>query len=97
MAKAKKQYTKEFRSETVKLVAEGKRGVAELAKDLGLPEATIYRWVKQAKVDAGQGRPGELSTSELAELKQLRRKVQQLELEKEFLKKAAAFFAKENS
>jgi transposase-like protein len=53
-------------------------------------------WVHQAKVDAGAGKPGELTTAEREELSRLRREVKTLRLEREILKKAAAFFAKEN-
>ncbi len=53
-------------------------------------------WVHQAGVDAGRGKPGELTTDEREELRRLRREVKTLRLEREILKKAAAFFAKEN-
>jgi transposase len=52
--------------------------------------------VHQAEVDAGRGKPGELTTAEREELQRLRREVKTLRLEREILKKAAAFFAKEN-
>ena len=56
----------------------------------------MRQWVRQAEVDAGRGKPGELTTVEREELQQLRREVKTLRIEREILKKAAAFFAKEN-
>jgi transposase-like protein len=97
MGKRMKRYSKQFKDEALKLVAEGKRSVKELAADLQLPKQTLYKWIEQSKIDAGEGQPEQLTTDERAELSRLRRENQQLQLEKEFLKKAAAFFAKENN
>jgi transposase len=72
------------------------RGIPEVARDLDLTESAVRLWVKQAKVDRGQGKPGELTTAEREELRQLRREVKDLRIEREILKKAAAFFAKES-
>jgi transposase len=92
----RRAYTKEFKAETVRLVIEGKRSIAEVARDLDLTESALRQWVHQAQVDAGRGKPGELTTAEREELARLRREVKTLRLEREILKKAAAFFAKEN-
>ena len=92
----RRAFTKEFKAETVRLVVEGKRTIGEVARDLDLTESALRLWVHQAEVDAGRGKPGELTTAEREELQRLRREVKTLRLEREILKKAAAFFAKEN-
>jgi transposase len=92
----RRSYTREFKAETVRLVIEGGRGIAEVARDLDLTESALRQWVRQSEVDAGRGKQGELTTAERQELAQLRREVKTLRLEREILKKAAAFFAKEN-
>lgn len=92
----RRAYTKEFKTETVRLVVEGGRSIREVARDLELTESALRLWVRQAEVDAGRGKPGELTTAEREELQRLRREVKTLRLEREILKKAAAFFAKEN-
>ena len=92
----RRAYTKEFKAETVRLVLEGGRSVPDVARDLELTESALRLWVHQAQIDAGRGKPGELTTAEREELQRLRREVKTLRLEREILKKAAAFFAKEN-
>jgi transposase len=92
----RRAFTDEFKAETVRLVLEGGKTVAEVARDLDLTESAVRVWVHQAKVDRGQGKPGELTTAEREELHRLRREVKDLRIEREILKKAAAFFAKEN-
>jgi transposase len=92
----RRAFTNEFKAETVRLVVEGKRTISEVARDLDLTESALRLWVRQAEIDAGRGKPGELTTAEREELQRLRREVKTLRLEREILKKAAAFFAKEN-
>ena len=92
----RRSYTREFKAETVRLVVEGGRSIPDVARDLELTESALRLWVHQAEVDAGRGKPGELTTAEREELQRLRREVKTLRLEREILKKAAAFFAKEN-
>jgi transposase-like protein len=94
--KKRRQYTPEYRAEAVRQVNLGDRSLSQVARDLGLRLNTLWEWVHQAEVDAGKGEPGELTTTEREELKQLRREVARLREEKEILKKATAFFAREN-
>src|SRR5688572_4751140 len=97
MARRKRrQYTPEYRAEAVRQVNLGDRTLAQVAKDLGLGNATLWAWVRQAEVDAGKGEPEELTTTEREELKRLRRENARLREEREILKKATAFFAGEN-
>ena len=92
----RRAFTREFKVETVRLVTEGGRSIGEVAENLDLTESALRQWVRQSEVDAGRGKPGELTTAEREELARLRREVKTLRLEREILKKAAAFFAKEN-
>ncbi len=87
-----KQYTKEFKEEAVALVREQGYSVPEAAKSLGIASNMLYRWKEQieARLDGKV-----LSEDERGELKQLRKEVKTLRMEKEILKKASAFFAKE--
>ena len=66
-----------------------------IARDLGISHQALRDWVRQADIDAGQGRPGDLTSGEREELRRLRRENQVLRQEREILLKAAAFFAKE--
>jgi transposase len=88
-----KPYPPEFRREAVALFRRSGRPLREIADDLGVSSESLRIWVKQAAVDAGE-RLG-LSTEEREELRRLRREVRVLREEREILKKAAAFFAKE--
>jgi transposase len=85
-------YAPEYKRRILDLVRSGRR-VAELAREFKLPEQTIYRWQRQAKVDLGE-REG-LTTDDKAELARLRREVAQLREEKDILKKFAAWSAQE--
>lgn len=89
------RYPDAFRAEAVELVRAGERSLPQIARNLGINEQTLRNWVKRAEIDAGRGAPGELTTDERAELTRLRRENRLLQQEKEILKKAAAWFAKE--
>jgi transposase len=87
-----KQYPKAFKNEAVALVLEQGYSVAEAAKSLGIAANLLYRWRDQTlEQKEGAG----LVENEREELKRLRKEVKQLRMEKEILKKASAFFAKE--
>ncbi len=87
------QYPLECRQQLIELVRSG-RSPKALAQEFEPPEPTIRNWVKQAELDLGRRTDG-LTTEERAEVRQLRREVRQLKLEREILKKAAAWFARE--
>ena len=93
----RRKFTPEFKADTVRLVRESEKSIAEIARDLDLSESALRDWVEQANVDEGLGQAGELTTSEREELVRLRRENKQLQQEREILKKAAAFFAKEST
>ena len=98
MAKRKRRsFTAEFKAEAVRLCQVGDRTVRQVAKDLDLTETALREWVRRAEVDAGQGPPGALTTAEREELTRLRRENKRLQMERDILKKAAAFFAKEST
>jgi transposase len=84
----------EFRRRAVELARERAKPIAELAKDLGISESCLRGWVARADVDAGR-REG-MSSTERAELVELRRKLRVAETEVEILRRAAAYFAREN-
>jgi transposase-like protein len=95
--RARRSFTEQFKSEVVALCRVGDRSIAEVANDLDLTETAVRSWIKQADVDCGKGSPDTLTTSEREELAKLRRENKRLLMEREILKKAAAFFAKESS
>ncbi len=87
-----KQYSKEYKEEAVALVLEQGYSVPEAAKLLGIASNILYRW--KSKIES-QPEGKSLSVDEREELKRLRKEVKNLRMEKEILKKARAFFAKE--
>ena len=94
------KYPESFRRDAVELVRSSGRSLREVGQELGVNHETLRNWVNAAnQADAasrGRGRPeGELSVDERDELRRLRKKVAELELEKEILRKAAQYFAKE--
>lgn len=95
--RSRRTFSPEFRAKAVRLCQSGSRSIGQVAQDLDLTETSLRNWVKQAEVDGGKGPPEALTTSEKAELTRLRRENRQLRQEREILKAAATFFAKEKS
>ena len=89
-------FTPEFRAEAVRLCKVGDRTITQVSKDLDLTENSLREWVKRADIDAGKGPPDALTTAERDELARLRREVKRLGMERDILKAAATFFAKES-
>jgi len=91
-----KKYSKEFKLDAISLVTEQNYSQAEAARSLGLDPKMISRWIQENNKEEGQAfrGKGKLSAEQL-EIKQLREAVKRLTMEKEILKKATAFFAKE--
>lgn len=88
-----RKFAPEYRTEAVKLVLESERPIAEVARELGINEGTLGNWI--AKYRREHPVSEELNLSERARLRELERENRDLRMEREFLKKAAAFFAKE--
>jgi transposase len=88
------RYPAEFRERAVELARLREKPIKQLATDLGISDQTLHNWLKQADIDVGR-RDG-LTTEERAELVRLRRANRVLEMENEILKRAAAYFAREN-
>ena len=86
-----KKYPPEFKRDVVTVARRGDLSVAEVAVDFGVAEESVRRWMKQADVDDGI-KDGQTS-SEQAEIVQLRRRMRRLEMENEILRRAAAYFA----
>jgi transposase len=100
MSRKRRSFTKEYKAEAVRLVREGERSgksVGKIAKELDLTETALREWVRRADIDAGDGPPGALTTTEREELARLQRENKVLQMERDILKKAAAFFAKEST
>src|SRR5688572_24332466 len=95
MAATHTAYSSEFRAGAVELARTSGKSIPVLARDLGVSDQSLRNWVRQAATDAGKGRSGELTTVEREELRRLRRENKVLQQERDILKKAAAFFARE--
>jgi transposase len=87
-------YPKEFREGAVALARQCERPIAEIAKELGIAESCLRNWLKRDQLDRRERDDG-LTSREREELSELRKRVRRLEQEKEILRKAAAFFARE--
>ena len=97
MGKRKRRaFTKEFKAEAVRVMQASGKTVGAVARELDLTETALREWVRQAEIDTGRGAPSALTTEEREELGRLRRENRTLRMERDILKKATAFFAKEN-
>jgi transposase len=94
--RARRQFTDEFKAGAVRLVLDEGKTIAEVARDLDLTPSALSGWVRQARANRDGGKSG-LTSEERAELAKLRKENRQLRVERDILKKAAAFFAKETT
>lgn len=94
--KTRRQYTEEFKTEAVRLVRNSARPVAQVARDLGIADHLLYRWRAEQQQAEERGKTRQDLRAEEAELARLRRENAVLKQERDFLKRAAAFFAKES-
>jgi transposase len=95
--RVRRSFTNAFRDGAVRLVLDEGKTMSGVARDLDLTPSSLRKWIDQARADRGQGKPGALMTEERVELARLRKEVSVLRMERDILKKAAAFFAKENN
>lgn len=86
----------EFRRRAVELARLGERPIAVIAKELSISESCLRNWMHQTDTDDGNPTSSRLSSNEKSELAELRKKTRRLEVENEILKRAAAYFAREN-
>lgn len=93
----RRSFTPEFKADAVRLCQVGDRSVTQVASDLDLTEGSLREWLKRAEAAPAPTADEPLSTLERGELAELRKRVKRLEMEREILKKATAFFAKETT
>lgn len=91
----RRTFSDEFKSDVVQLCQS--ESVAEVSRRMGLMEKSVRLWVKQAKIDAGEGPANALTTADKEEIRRLQRELKRVTQERDILKKATAFFARENS
>ena len=93
----RRRFTPEYKAEVVRLARTSGKTAGQIARELDLTETAVRGWIKQAEVDGGNAPNGELTTAEREELARLRRENKVLQMEREILRKATAFFAKETT
>jgi transposase len=93
VGKTKRSFSKAFKADAVRMYREGSTSISEVAAHLGISKAALYRWLRQAE-QVGEQKAGQVDAGEY---ERLRREIEQLRMERDFLKKAAAFFAKNQS
>ena len=94
MARARRSFTKEYKAEVVKLIRTSGKSVGTVSRELGLTETSVRAWVKRAEIDERKDPQGPLTSEERAENTRLRRELKTMTMERDFLRKAAAFFAR---
>jgi transposase len=92
----RRRYTEEFKVEAVRLVRDSARPVAQVARDLGIAETQVYRWVAEHRQAEAQGTTRAGQRAEAEELARVKRELARVTQERDFLRRAAAFFAKES-
>ena|SRR3989475_5444639 len=90
----RRKFTAEYKAEVVRLVRTSGKSVGQVAKELDLTETAVRSWVRQAAIDQRRDPQGPLTSEERAELSRLRREMKTVTMERDFLRKAAAFFAR---
>ena len=96
MGKRKRRiFTAEQKAEAVRIARSSGKSVSHVARELDLTVSVLRTWIKQAEIDEAGDPKGPLTSEERAELAQLRRENKRLKMERDFLKKASAFFARE--
>jgi transposase len=94
MRRTRPPYPPEFRAEAVELIRSGSKTIRGLSRDRGVSDQTLRNWLRQGDIDAGRRHDG-LTSSEREELRRLRSENRTLRMERELLRKAAVFFAKD--
>ncbi len=97
LKRPRRKFSDEFKAGAVRLVLEEGKAVTRVSKDLDLTLSSLGKWVEQARADKGKSKRGTLTTEEKEELSKLRKENRELRMERELLKKWAAFFAKETA
>ena len=93
----RRAFTPEFKAEAVRIARTPGKSIGQVARELDLTETSLREWVRQAEADEQPTPQGPLTTEERAELTRLRRELRAVEMERDFLKKTAAYFAKNQS
>jgi transposase len=94
MARKRRSFTAEYKAEVVRLCRTSGKSIGQVAKELDLTETGVRAWVRQAAIDEKRDVHGPLTSEERGELARLRRENRTLTMERDFLRKAAAFFAR---
>jgi len=95
--KPRRIFTDEQKAEAVRIVGQSGKPVSQVAKEMGLTESALRKWVKQTQIDHQSDPQGQLTSPERKELNELRRDLKRVQMERDFLKKAATFNARESS
>lgn len=94
MGRKRRSFTREYKAEVVRLVHASGKSIGQVAKEMDLTETSLRAWLKQAAIDEKRDPHGPMTTDEKAENTRLRRELRIVTMERDFLKKAAAFFAR---
>ena len=95
--KPRRIFTAEQKAEAVRIVEQSGKPISQVAREMGLTESALRRWFNQAQTEQSPRLQGKLSSAERQELTTLRRELKRVKQERDFLKKATAFFAKETT
>ena len=95
--KTRRYFTDGQKAEAVNIVKQSGKPVSQVAQEMGLTESSLRKWVRQSRIDAQPRIEGELTSAAQQELVLLRRELKRVKQERDFLKKAAAFFAKDSA